>query len=130
GTGTATDTTIDAGAIQYVGYNSGVGYATNTTVGGTQYVGGQNGTGYATSTTVDSGGIQIVDSGGTATDTTVLSGGTASILSGGVADAPVISGGTLILDAGASIGSGGIQFAAVSGANGGTLDLTGLGAFL
>ena len=48
--------------------------------------------------------------------------------SGGVANVPVIDGGTLRLDAGASIGTGPIDFAAASGTNGGTLDLTGEGS--
>ena len=81
----------------------------------------------ATSTSVR-GGEQVVSSGGTATDTTVYSGGVADILSGGVANSPVIDGGTLRLAATASIGSGGIDFAAPLGVNGGTLDLTGEGS--
>jgi hypothetical protein len=61
-----------------------------------------------------------------ATDSIVQTGGFADILAGGVANAPVIDGGTLKLEAGALIGTGagGIQFAA---ANGGTLDLAAKG---
>ncbi len=107
GTGTATDTTIYSGGAQYVGDGSGA-------------------SGTAISTFV-SGGEQYVSSGGTATDTIVYSGGLEDVLSGGVANAPVIDGGTLQLAASASIGRSGIAFVAVSGANGGTLDLTGMG---
>jgi len=122
--GTATRTTISGGGTQYVGHG-GVGMATSTTVlsGGVQDVGGNGGAGTATSTTLN-GGTQYVGAGGTATGTIVHSGGLEEVLSGGVANAPVIDGGTLRLDAGASIGSGPIDF---SGANGGTLDLTGEG---
>ncbi|WP_298352902.1 Hint domain-containing protein, partial [Rhodoblastus sp.] len=129
GTGIATNTIINNGGQQYVGYgSSATGVATNTTISGrgSQYV-GDGGTGYATSTTIDSGGSQFVNSGGTAIDTTIYSGGLADVLSGGVINAPVIDGGTLQLAAGATIGSGGIDFAAVSGLNGGTLDLSGMG---
>ncbi len=98
-------TTIDSGGVQYVSYELGTGTAIGTTI---------------------SGGAEYVSSGGTATDTIVYSGGVADILSGGVANAPVIDGGTLELAAGAKIGSGGIEFAAVSG----TLDLAGEGSGL
>jgi O-antigen biosynthesis protein len=135
GTGTATNTTISGGGTQYVGYAGGTATATSTTVlsGGTQYVGGNatvdynvNAIGTATSTTL-SGGTQYVSAGGTATDTTIYGGGLEEVLSGGVANAPVIDGGTLRLDAGALIGTGPIDFAAVSGTSGGVLDLTGRG---
>ena len=110
------------------------GCATSTTVlsGGVQNVGGNFGglgenTGTATSTML-SGGTQYVSAGGTATDTTIYGGGLEEVLSGGVTNAPVIDGGTLRLDSGASIATGPIDFAAVSGKSGGTLDLTGEGS--
>ena len=130
GTGTATSTTIENGGVQVVGYGSATAMATatDTTIdgGGIQVVGSDSAAATATNTFI-SGGEQLVSSGGTATDTTVFSGGLADILSGGVADTPVIDGGTLQLAAGAKIATGPVAFAAVSGANGGTLDLTGMG---
>jgi O-antigen biosynthesis protein len=133
GTGTATDTTISGGGTQYVGYADDTfdsGTATSTTIlsGGTQYVGGDaRATGIATSTTL-SGGTQYVNVGGTATATTIYAGGLEEVQSGGTASTPVIDGGTLRLDNGAAIATGPIDFAAVSGTSGGTLDLTGEGS--
>ncbi len=133
GTGTATDTTISGGGTQYVGYaddtfNSGEATSTTILSGGTQYIGGDaRATGIATSTTL-SGGTQYVEAGGTATDTTIYAGGLEEVLNGGIADAPVIDGGALRLDSGASIATGPIDFSAVSGTSGGTLDLTGEGS--
>jgi autotransporter passenger strand-loop-strand repeat protein len=133
-TGAATSTTISGGGIQYVGEGFGTGTATSTTVlsGGVQYVGGNlngNGEGFGTATsTMLSGGTQDVEAGGTATGTTIYGGGLEEVLNGGVANAPVIDSGTLRLDAGATIATGPIDFSAVSGTNGGTLDLTGEGS--
>lgn len=140
GIGTAISTTLNAGT-QFVGaaagsssagsYSAGTGYATGTVInGGTQFVGasaGSNysaGTGYATATVIN-GGEQIVDMGGTAVDTVIHSSGLADILAGGTADMPVIDGGTLKLESGASITAGPVAFATTG--SGGTLDLTSLG---
>ena len=134
--GTATSTTINSGGTQYVGSGDGeTGTATTrrSIAAAVQDLNDgsvgvlQAGTATATSTTL-SGGTQYVSAGGTATDTTIYGGGLEEVLSGGVANAPVIDGGTLRLDNGASIGTGPIDFAAVSGTSGGTLDLTGEGS--
>jgi autotransporter passenger strand-loop-strand repeat protein len=124
--GTAADTTILTGGAQFIGFTSGVGSATNTIIqGGAQYVGDGSGATGATSDTFVSAGEQVVNSGGVADSTTVYAGGVAKVLSGGGVVDAVIDGGTLQLDAGASI-AGPIAFAA--DANFGTLDLTGEGS--
>jgi hypothetical protein len=78
----------------------------------------------ATSTAIR--GEQLVDGGGAADDSLIYSGGLVEAQSDGAVDAPVIDGGTLQLDSGAIVGSGGVAFAA--DASYGVLDLSGEGA--
>jgi len=95
-------TDIVAGGLQYLGYASGYGSATDDTIsgGGIQRV-GEGATGDVTSTTIENGGQQIVGIAGgsaTATSTTIYSGGEQVVgyYGGGVGSASgtTISGGT------------------------------------
>jgi autotransporter passenger strand-loop-strand repeat protein len=151
--GSANDTTVNSGGLQYV---DGVveGFANNTVVnsGGLQQVaagGTANGAtvnsggtqqvladGVASGTALD-GGTQVVSSGGTAAITTINAGGVQQVQSGSfVTDTTVNSGGTLTGDgdvAGVTVTSGGLVSNLASASlgivdNGGTVQVDGLTA--
>lgn len=88
--GTATDTTVKSGGVQYV-YNGGSATGTQIESNAAQGIYGT-----VTSTQVHSGGAQYVYEGGTADRSTVNDAGYMSVYSGGFAsEATIESGGTL-----------------------------------
>lgn len=147
GTGSDSGTTVTTGGLLFVGYDHGVGTASDTTlIGGTELVGDANGTGYATSTTISAfvsgativGGLQYVgvNSGsGHASATVIFSGGAQAVGEEGGAgtaeDTTISAGGTQFVGhnygSGAASGTviaGGEQYIGANFATGSATDTT------